>query len=243
MKTVRERQIQLKNRGFNPGPIDGIPGPSTDRAMIAFKKSVGLRPRAFYGKITEAALFGPIEPGSVSKPVYRAGTIPPLAKPFLRRMGWEEHRDRHSLIAWFKKYGKYLGDPRKNPWCAEGQENSCLEMFPDEPVPDNPFWARNWAHWGVDAGGPVIGSVGTIGWSNGSGHVGVVADVRVNSSNVVTHVKLLGCNQGNRIKYSWFPMSTRKGKFIAFRVAPSEKGKKYPAFGGVGSSDGFAATR
>lgn len=243
MKTVRERQIQLKKRGFDPGPIDGIPGPKTDAAMIAFKKSVGLRPRAYYGPVTEAALFGPVDPGKTPKPVFRSSTIPPLAKPFIRRLGWQEHRDRNALIKWFKSFGKYLGDPRKLPWCAEGQENACLEMFPNEPVPDNPFWARNWQHWGVDAGGPVIGSVGVIGWRNGSGHVGVVADVKTDGNHNVTHVKLLGANQGNQIKYSWFPMATKKGKFIAFRVAPSEKGKKYPPFGGVGSTAGYAGTR
>ena len=48
------KQIQraLKERGFDPGPIDGLPGPKTDRAIVKFKKSVGLRARPYIGPVT-----------------------------------------------------------------------------------------------------------------------------------------------------------------------------------------------
>lgn len=39
---VRELQLKLVNLGFNPGPIDGVFGPKTERALREFQQSVGL---------------------------------------------------------------------------------------------------------------------------------------------------------------------------------------------------------
>ncbi len=37
----------LARIGFNPGPIDGIRGPQTDAAIVAFKRSIGFNPRPY----------------------------------------------------------------------------------------------------------------------------------------------------------------------------------------------------
>jgi uncharacterized protein (TIGR02594 family) len=52
-KAIEQR---LRDRGFDPGRIDGVRDARTNAAIIAFKRSVGLRPRDYYGPITHAAL-------------------------------------------------------------------------------------------------------------------------------------------------------------------------------------------
>ena len=53
MKTNwRAVQARLADLGFDPGPIDGLRGPRTDAALIAFKRSVGLAARAYFGPLT-----------------------------------------------------------------------------------------------------------------------------------------------------------------------------------------------
>ena len=39
---VRELQKRLKELGFEPGPIDGLYGPKTEKAIRAYQKSHGL---------------------------------------------------------------------------------------------------------------------------------------------------------------------------------------------------------
>lgn len=239
---VKQLQAKLNVLGFNVGKVDGIEGKRTKRAIIAFKKSVGLRPRSLVGPVTwdylmkakKATESDPRPTGKVYTDKY-----PPLARPFLRRLGWQEGRDKNKLLKWFRQFGGVLGDPTKYPWCGEGMENSALEMFPKEDPPENPYWARAWAEYGVDAGGPVIGSIGVIGWKRGGGHVGVVSNYNPKTK-VVT---LIGCNQGDSIKYSNFALEGRSGSFIAFRVPASEKGKIYRSFGKGGKNTGYGATR
>ncbi|HEV2232278.1 MAG TPA: peptidoglycan-binding domain-containing protein, partial [Terriglobia bacterium] len=56
---VTALQQQLKQRGFDPGPIDGNFGPSTDAAVRAFQQSVGLPADGEVGANTLAALAMP----------------------------------------------------------------------------------------------------------------------------------------------------------------------------------------
>ncbi|MEO1465794.1 MAG: peptidoglycan-binding protein, partial [Cyanobacteria bacterium J06633_1] len=49
-------QTKLRDRGFNPGTVDGIFGRDTKQALIAFQRSVGLSPDGIAGKNTWAAL-------------------------------------------------------------------------------------------------------------------------------------------------------------------------------------------
>jgi N-acetylmuramoyl-L-alanine amidase len=46
-------QARLANLGWNPGPVDGVVGPRTRRAIRAFQRSCGLRPT---GSIDDALL-------------------------------------------------------------------------------------------------------------------------------------------------------------------------------------------
>jgi D-alanyl-D-alanine carboxypeptidase (penicillin-binding protein 5/6) len=49
---VRHVQEKLKALGFDPGPVDGIFGPKTLRAAVAFQKSKGLSPDGIVGRQT-----------------------------------------------------------------------------------------------------------------------------------------------------------------------------------------------
>jgi hypothetical protein len=49
---VREIQAQLEALGFTPGPIDGIRGPLTDGALVAFQKAEHLRATGILDDVT-----------------------------------------------------------------------------------------------------------------------------------------------------------------------------------------------
>lgn len=57
-RDVIELQKILKSFGFNPGPIDGIFGPLTEKAVREFQMSVGLTPDGIVGPQTLEWLFG-----------------------------------------------------------------------------------------------------------------------------------------------------------------------------------------
>lgn len=50
--SVAELQALLKNRGFDPGPIDGVFGPVTEQAVMAFQKQAGIAVDGLVGPIT-----------------------------------------------------------------------------------------------------------------------------------------------------------------------------------------------
>ncbi|MDP3722908.1 MAG: peptidoglycan-binding protein [Candidatus Omnitrophota bacterium] len=62
---IKKVQLALKEAGFDPGPIDGEPGPRTDQALLAFQKAQGLEPDGIVGVKTWTALSEYLEPGSL----------------------------------------------------------------------------------------------------------------------------------------------------------------------------------
>lgn len=62
-------QVALYRKGFYKGPIDGLAGPLTRKAVVAFQKSVGLEPDGVPGSKTRAAL------GRYGKPLFGSRTI------------------------------------------------------------------------------------------------------------------------------------------------------------------------
>ena len=53
---VKKLQTRLKQRGFNPGAVDGDFGPATTAAVIAFQRSEGLLADGIAGERTKHAL-------------------------------------------------------------------------------------------------------------------------------------------------------------------------------------------
>jgi len=161
-RAVQERLARL---GFDPGPVDGVRGPRTDAALIAFKRSVGLAPRAFFGPLTEAALMG----GARER---ACADIPWMAEA-ARMLGLHERRDTARLRGWFDASVSWI-DPREIPWCGAFVATCIRAALPAAELPDTPLGARAWGSFGkrVD---PVFGAVLTF-WrgspSSWQGHVG-----------------------------------------------------------------------
>ena len=68
---IRSIQRQLQNKGFNPGAVDGIAGPKTYNAVIAFQKANGL---------AADGMVGPASLAKLSSSGYSDSTQPVLQK-------------------------------------------------------------------------------------------------------------------------------------------------------------------
>jgi peptidoglycan hydrolase-like protein with peptidoglycan-binding domain len=58
-KHVQRLQAALAGKGFNPGPVDGEFGPTTERAVREFQRAEGLGVDGIVGPMTWEALLGP----------------------------------------------------------------------------------------------------------------------------------------------------------------------------------------
>lgn len=167
---TRDEIVRLQNRlrtlGFDPGPPDGIMGPHTESAIIAFKRSRGLKATSYVGPITMRALFT----GSTEKAA-RPDSLPWIAEA-RKVLGLHEVRDNSRLRKWLGSDGHALGDPAKLPWCGDFVETAIRLALPNEPIPANPYWALNWRKFGVPSA-PTYGAVASIS-RNGGGHVGFI---------------------------------------------------------------------
>jgi Putative peptidoglycan binding domain len=69
-KVVRGIQARLRNRGHQPGPVDGLFGPQTEGAILRFQRAQGLAVDGVVGPQTKASLVGrrANPPGRTSKP-------------------------------------------------------------------------------------------------------------------------------------------------------------------------------
>jgi uncharacterized protein (TIGR02594 family) len=197
--TTRQLQIALADRGFNPGPIDGIMGPKTEAAVVAFKRSVGLLARPYVGPITAGKLFN----------LAALPTRPMAAVPWVNElgkyMGWHEVRNNAELRKWLKSDGRTLGDPKRFPWCGDAIETAIKLTCRNEPwrgrVAANPYLARNWLTFGEPCErryGAIV--VAWRGRRNGtSGHVCVLIGYDPKRK----RLRVRGGNQANRISDTW----------------------------------------
>lgn len=176
-------QKRLTELGFNPGPIDGIIGPKTKAAIVAFKRSVGLRARPYVGPITRAALKSS-----------DTDTRVPWLDEARHILGLHEVRDRSRLVNWFDKTVSWI-DPREVPWCGAFVATALRKWYPEIEIPQNPLVARNWERFGSPCT-PQTGAVMTFwrgrrdGWQ---GHVGFY----VGEDSTAYHI--LGGNQRNAV--------------------------------------------
>jgi uncharacterized protein (TIGR02594 family) len=184
-KGVSLVQEGLHQLGYEPGPIDGTYGPKTAAALMA------------------AGMAGFAPANAVVPPI--ATSELPWIEEGLAVLGWHEANDKARLSAWLKSGGKYLGDPAALPWCGDFAE-TCIELaLPGEPMPGplgaNPFFAQNWAAFGI-ATAPTRGAVVAFKWSASSGHVGFL--MGQHGSNYV----VLGGNQSNKVSIAEFPKAS-----------------------------------
>lgn len=214
----REIQERLRNLGFDPGPIDGVRGPKTDSAIVAFKRSIGLRARPYLGPLTLEALMGKgVKTGDPVQHSYPEGDMPWMN--FARDMlSVHEARDVGRLSKWFDKSVSWI-DPREVAWCGAFVATCLRKWQPGIDLPENPLGARNWQHFGQRVQ-PQLGAV-MVFWrgskSGWKGHVGFYW------GEDATHYHILGGNQSNAVTIT----RIAKSRFLQARmpngVQPKEK--------------------
>lgn len=228
------------HRADPPLAIDGVWGRLSIRALRDFQHRRGLPISGVADTATVNALraLPPAPAGdsgpAVPDPMPANAAMPPWMAELHRMIGLHERRNNATLNDYMRKWGRWLGDVAKLPWCGDMIESAVAKTLPDEPLPTSPFWAQSWKNFGRDVADPIVGSIGVIRWNSRSGHVGVVAGVDGG------RVNLLGGNQSDAITIASFPRS----KFIAFRWPSTFPVQRYPALRGIAITSGsLSATR
>jgi uncharacterized protein (TIGR02594 family) len=204
-------QVRLIERGYEPGPADGIWGRRTIAAIRAFQTDQMLAVDGIAGPQTRARLFGseaPLSPGHL-----------PWMDEARRLMGTREVAGRGSnpvIEDWAARLGiPYRGDDI--PWCGLFVAHCIGATLPDEVLPAHPLGARNWARFGSDCR-PGLGSI-LVFWresrASGKGHVGFYA------GEDDTGLYVLGGNQSDAVNIKRLPRT----QFLAARwpaTAPAD---------------------
>lgn len=184
---VRVIQDRLNALGFGPLLVDGIFGPNTSRAVIAFKRSIGFRARDYVGPLTYEALTGAAQESD----------LPWLAEA-LRVLGLHERRDNSRLNAWFDRSVQWV-NPSEIPWCGAFLATALRKWDPEIALPDNPLGAKNWKKFGVSCE-PQLGAVLTFHRGNPKswqGHAAFYLGESADSFYVV------GGNQSDAVTKTW----------------------------------------
>lgn len=117
--------------------------------------------------------------------------LPPWIVEVNKHIGLHEKKNNKELSAYLRSDGTTLGDPAQLPWCGDLVETVFKNTLPDEVIPKNPYWARNWQNFGIECE-PKMYSLLVFTRGNG-GHVGwYVGETK-------THYIVRGGNQSNRV--------------------------------------------
>lgn len=204
-KTWREVQQRLIDLGYDLGPsgADGDPGRYTKEAIRKFQadKKIPVQWPGTVGEKTIAALF-PEGDSSAPAPKPAALVRAPWVAVGLRAKGLrEDGSTKGALVKFLKSDGKTLGDPQKNPWCGDYVQTCMAIAVPEEVLPTNPYYAKNWLQFGKEIE-PTFGAVGV--WTReGGGHVAFILGVDEKNNFVI-----LGGNQSNQVSVT---SKSRKG--------------------------------
>jgi uncharacterized protein (TIGR02594 family) len=208
--TTLEVQRRLKALGYDPGPLDGIRGRLTIRAVKAFQSDRGLTDDGIVGPKTSAALgdrgLSHLQPSPApgyagAKPPLRQGEwgegLLPWYDEALRLKGLREAAggaDNPLILRWAKELAlAYAHD--STAWCGLFVAHCMAAALPEEPLPLNPLGARRWLNFGT-AVEPALGAVlvfwrgARAGWQ---GHVGFYAGEDTRAYHV------LGGNQSDSV--------------------------------------------
>lgn len=215
---VADMQQQLKQMGFNPGAADGVFGPRTEMAVKAFQRSRG---------ITADGVFGPQSRGAMSQPAM-AGTrrMPQSSQESRGAQGVRDSvgngdsprwldiargeigvkeiagsRDNQRVVEYHSTTGGFGND--EVPWCSSFVNWTMKEAGIKGT---NSAMARSWLNWGK-ATEPRVGAVAVFsrGSNPSQGHVGIYLGTEGNN------IKVLGGNQSDQVKISYFPKSSLLG--------------------------------
>lgn len=199
MKTIADIQRRLLALGYSVGPsgADDVMGSATEKAIIAFKKSVGLQARPHVGPITLEKLFGYSVAGQ--KPL---GSGEPRWLTFARRYsGLREIKGKNHAPEILEMW-KTLGLPFKDdetPWCA-GFVGFALESSGITSTRSG--MARSYEKWGVKLAKPAVGCIERTG----GGHVGFVV-----GRDAAGNLMVLGGNQADAVNVKPFAVTRATG--------------------------------
>ncbi|WP_426235894.1 TIGR02594 family protein [Pararhizobium sp. DWP1-1-3] len=202
MKSIADIQRRLLALGYSVGKsdVDGIMGPSTERALIAFKVKNGLQARPFVGPITLEKLFGHQVAGQ--KPL---GTGEARWLTFARRYsGLREIKGKNhapEILEMWKTLGLLFKDD-ETPWCA-GFVGFVLESSGIASTRSG--MARSYEKWGVNLAKAAVGCVVTFK-RTGGGHVGFVV-----GRDAKGNLMVLGGNQADAVNIKPFAVSRATG--------------------------------
>ncbi|KIN72683.1 NlpC/P60 family protein [Sulfitobacter guttiformis] len=214
--TITERQTLLKKYGFYAGRIDGIHGPLTAEATIAFKRSRGLLARDYVGPVTMAALREGIKPvpaniftGAVGANI-EMPTWLRLATSYLGLREIPGPRHNAKIVSWWEALGLHFRDD-ETPWCA-GFVNAMIHQSGLPIVSKNRAAALGWRWngYGKRLDGPALGAVMSMTrpGSPGSGHMTIVAG-RDRRGRIMG----LGGNQGNSVSINPYDAYQRDAQY------------------------------
>lgn len=199
MSSLDARAIQriLISLGYDLGAAgaDGVIGRKTTSAIAAFQKdrALAIRWPGTIGPLTQSALLS-ASGGRASVPI-----LLPWLEEARRRLGLDERDDNAELRAWLKSDGHTVGDPARLPWCGDFVETCIALTLPHEPLPANPYLARNWLKFGQPIE-PATGAI-LIFW-RGS-RTGIEGHVAFCISQNERQFLIRGGNQLNQVRDSW----------------------------------------
>ncbi|MEO1489829.1 MAG: TIGR02594 family protein [Pseudomonadota bacterium] len=186
MNDIRAIKIALKERGFYKGAINDVQDPQTDQAIIAFKRSVGLRARSFVGPLTRDALGLKRNAAQTYQQPWMNEAANHLG---LREIPGKRHNS--TIVRWNRQLGAWWTDD-ETPWCGTFVA-FCLRSA-NHSLPKHWYRARAYADWGMPCE-PRVGAIAVFG-RRGGGHVGFV----VGESDDTLYI--LGGNQRNQVNIS-----------------------------------------
>lgn len=193
--TILDVQNALIAAGFNPGSADGVMGPRTRAAIMAFQRAKALEVDGIVGPVTFRALFG------ADRIAARSDSAVPLHMPWLieaaRHIGLKEGvgtANNQIILNWAADLDADFHQD-ETPWCGLFVGHCMGSALPDDSLPNNFLGARNWLNYGMPAS-PQLGSVLVFwrgkrdGWQ---GHVGFYWAEEAN------HFHVLGGNQSDKV--------------------------------------------
>ena len=224
-------QRRLRELGFDPGPIDGIRGRRTIRAVKRFQQSGGLVADGIVGPRTLLALFGEAAPGEPP-----GHDRMPWYDEALRLVGTKEIEGPASNASILEMADRldiaYENDDI--PWCGLFAGHCVGASLPEEVLPTVVLRARAWEAFGVPTT-PQLGAV-MVFWrrspDSGLGHVGFYFAEDESTYHI------LGGNQSNMVSVA----RLRKDRLLTARwpvtaLAPEDTVVTVDAAGGAVSTD------
>ncbi len=172
---VKDIQQALKELGYDPGPIDGIRGRKTLKAIKAFQQDKSLVVDGLVGPKTSAVLFN--GNATVSGEEFDIPITMPWIETAYSLIGTQENPGRGSnqaILGWAENLEITSYDDDDIPRCGLFVAHCIGLQLPEETLPTNPLVARKWKGFGYEVT-PRFGAV-MVFWRGspvgGKGHVG-----------------------------------------------------------------------